>query len=170
MQSLSKTSPNKLAGTLPELVFYNPQAESESMRFKCNHIHAVFSSIHEISSTSFLLFFLIADPGFIIVFIILQFFYLSQNWLHAHTQHACAQSCAWTHVLCLMEMGAWGGQEASDGNRTHSFRILMRFGVDSSDAEVTRTYTVTQVCTTAHYTQPPPLWSLSWLALACIYH
>lgn len=35
-----------------------------------------------------------------------------------------------------MEIGAWGGHEASDGNRTHSFRILMRCGADFSDAEV----------------------------------
>lgn len=41
-----------------------------------------------------------------------------------------------TDMLCIIEMGAWGGDEASDGNRTHSFGILMRCGADSTDAEV----------------------------------
>ena len=44
-------------------------------------------------------------------------------------------------MLCILETGARGGQEASDGNRTHSFRILMRCGADYSDARVRHIHT-----------------------------
>lgn len=50
-----------------------------------------------------------------------------------------------TDMLCIIEMGAWGGDEASDGNRTHSFGILMRCGADSADAKVRDTSTVTHI-------------------------
>ena len=38
MPCLSKKFTNKLLGTLPGCVLYNPQAESESKRFKCSRL------------------------------------------------------------------------------------------------------------------------------------